>query len=322
MRIQIKNWYFLLCALLMVSAAGCDQASAILEYFQKDKSASEKPAAIPQAVQPAPQAQPAAQPKKKEAVMTADTLAKVGSWTITLAEFQERLDALKEAMPDYDVDVPENQKILLEELVRQQILVEDAQRSGAADQKEIREAVEEFRRTLIVQQAVENLTKDITVSDAEVQNFYEQNKPELIDPPQWHVREIIFDSKDKANAVLVEVLQGSDFAAAAQQYSVGETAAEGGDLGFVSDVPFPEMANSLLALEEGDVSSVFKGPEDKYYIIKLEEKKDGALIPLEEIKDAIVERLTFEKQQSAILDHIEALRQKIPVETKEGLLEK
>ena len=210
-------------------------------------------------------------------------------------------------------------KLVLETLVRQQLLVSEAEKVGLTNQKDIQAAVEEFRRTLIVQEIVKNLVRDIKVSDEEASAFYEAQKAVLVEPAQWHLCSIIADSQLKANELSTQLLQGADFAEIAKQNSIGDNAAQGGDLGFISEAPFPEMQNAVASLNAGEISSVFKGPQG-FYIVKVEEKKDGAPIPFEEIKKDIIENQLMLKQQQVILDYVEKLKGQTKVEIREDLL--
>ena len=121
----------------------------------------------------------------------------------------------------------------------------------------------------------------------------------------------------KVHAALVQA--GADFATVAKESSISDSASKGGDLGFVNDVPFQEMANAILALDVGDTSGVFKGPQG-YYIVKLTEKKGGKPLKFEDIKDDIKNNRLLAKQQQAILDHLDKLKKKIKVEINEDLL--
>jgi len=290
----------------IVSSLACDQVTAIKNKFLNSEKniASQAPATAVE---------------NKRNPMPENTLARVGNWSITADEFDERLKALKEVVPEYDTADPQARKLVLEELIRQQLLVVDAEKTGLAKQKDIVAAVDEFRRTLLVREVARKLTENIDVTEEEVQAFYEERKEQLVGPIDWRVREIVVETQLEANEILVEALKGAAFDELAKLYSLGKTAGDGGDLGFLTEEPFPEMVNMLLNLEEGDVSSVFEGPEG-FYIIKLEEKKGGETIPFEEIKDQIMQNRLLFKQQQAILDHIEKLRQSTKVEVKESLL--
>jgi len=294
-----------LFVILAVSLAGCDSIASVKEYF----SGSSKEQSV--AVTPAK--------KTVAAPMAANILARVGNWSITSEEFKERLVALKEVIPDYDITDLQARAMVLDELINQQILVLGAEKTGLARQKDIQAAVDEFRRTLIVREVAQQLTNNITISEEEAHAFYDENKDALIGPVQWHAREIVSPAKEQTISILGEILNGSDFAEMAKQHSSGKTAAEGGDLGFITQEPFPQMGNALLSLEEGDVSGVFKGPEG-YYIVKLEEKKGGEQLGFEEIKEDIIQSQTLLKQQQVILDHLNRLKSEIRVEINEQLL--
>jgi len=163
----------------------------------------------------------------------------------------------------------------LDELINQQLLVAGAEQSGLTNKKDIDAAVEEFRRTLIVREVAAEITEDIRGSEADAREFYDENKEEMVGPTEWRVREIVLDTKAKATELLTQILSGADFAEMARLNSIVATGSKGGDLGYITEEPFAEMGAALLPLEEGDVSSVFKGPEG-FYIVKLEEKRDGA----------------------------------------------
>jgi peptidyl-prolyl cis-trans isomerase C len=308
--------FFGVLAVLAVSLAGCDSIKSIAEYFKEPSK--EQPVVPEKKAVAAPAAE--VQPAPADSVpMAANILARVGNWSITAEEFKERLVALKEVIPDYDITNPQAKAMVLDELINQQILVLGAEKSGLAHQKDIQAAIDEFRRTLIVREVAQQLTGNITVSEEEARTFYDENKDALVGPSQWHVREIVFSTKEEATSILGEILNGADFAEMARQHSSGKTAAEGGDLGFITQEPFPQMGSALLSLEVGDVSGVFKGPEG-HYIVKLEEKKGGEQLSFEEVKEDIIQSQTLFKQQQVILDHLNRLKSEIKVEVNEQLL--
>lgn len=308
--------------LSVLAVSGCDKIAEFKkEYFS------------PRPKQAAPQATPA--PQAVETSATApNVLAKAGNWTITIEEFNERLARLKEAIPEYDINNPEAKKMVLEELVNQQLFVLDAEERGVAQQKEIAEALAELRRTLLVREVAGKLVAEVKATEQEAQDYYNQEKERLAEPVEWHVREIVANTEVGANEILAEILKGADFAQLAKDRSVSKSAAGGGDLGFLKPlsllggryngepgfVSFSQMETILQTLEPGKVSAVFKGPEG-FYIVKLEEKRGGQTKDFAEIKDEIITGLTLLKQQKAITDHLENLKQKTPIVINENLLQ-
>lgn len=304
---------FFVCVL-----AGCDK------LFPKPV-ANEKTAAdnSPSSVTPKPDAakvelSPAA--TASAPTLPQNVLVKVGNWTMTTAEFKERLAAVKEFIPDFNPKDKEAKKFVLDEIIKQQLLVEDAEKKGLGRNKDVLQAVEEFRRTLLVRELANQLTKDAQVTEPEAEEYYNQNKKEFVAPGEWHIREIMVDSEDEAKKLLVDVLQGGDFAQAAKDHSKAPSAAQGGDLGFVSQFEFPEMGDVVKVLNVGGVSSVVKGPKG-YYILKLEEKKGGEQKEFAEIKEEIKSGLLMLKQQQAVIEYLDKLRQNATVDVNEKLLE-
>ncbi|MDP8213449.1 MAG: peptidyl-prolyl cis-trans isomerase [Candidatus Zapsychrus exili] len=306
-----KNIGILCLCLLVMFVVGCDQIKAISEYFNKTNKEVEvsQDVVIPQELK-------AATP----AIIEANVLAAVGSWSITVEEFKERLAALKAAMPEFNIDSVEDKKAVLNEIINQQLLVLDAEQKDIDEEKDVLAAVDEFKKTILVRELIMRKTQEIAVTDEEIAAFYDERKDVLITSIELRVREIVVGSQEAANEILADILKGADFVKAATEKSIAQSAANGGDLGFIKEAPFAEMVNPLLALEKGGVSSVFKGPEG-FYIARLEDKKGGEQIPFEEIKADISQNLTAVKQQQMILDYINQLRAQIDININESLLE-
>lgn len=306
-----KIWMSLVLIVLGVSLSGCDQIKSLTDsFFKKKASPNAQVQAPPSSTSPAKTAQP----------LSGNVLARVGDWTITIEDFKERLTALKEVAPEYDMNNIEQNKMILEELVRQQLLVQDAERSGVANKKEIAQAVEEFRRTLLVREVAAKLAENITATEEEAKTYYDENTADFTEPAQWQLREIVVEKEEDAKQILLEIMNGADFGETAKAKSVAKSSWKKGDLGLVSTFSFPKMENAVAALEVGQVSNVFKGP-DGYYIVKLEDKKGGEQKAFADVKQDIINGLTMLKQQQAILNYLEQLRKNTVVEVNEKLLE-
>ncbi|MCK5580866.1 MAG: peptidyl-prolyl cis-trans isomerase [Candidatus Omnitrophica bacterium] len=310
-----------LCSLLTLQ--GCEKLSAFFNDFKDSWQApGEKEASVAPRQKPLSTIPPATTPikAKKNAPIAKNVLAKVGSWTITIEDFKERLNALKEVAPEYDINDVEQNKLILEELINQQLLVQEAEKIGLAQEKNIKLAVEEFRNTLFVREMAATIIQDVEVTDQEAENYYSQNVEAFTMPTEWRVREIMVATEDEAKAVVAELYQGADFIAKVKEKSKSKSAWQKGDLGFLSTFAFSEMANVVMSLEVGAVSGVFKGP-DGFYIVKLEEKKGGEQKAFEEIKEEIKNGLMMINQQQTILARLQELRAAAVIRINEKLLE-
>ncbi len=293
-----KKWVAVLAVVMVVSAiSGCDFINSFLNSNKDSKKTSTGTA------------EPATRPSSAKASAPAgDVLAQVGSWTLTTDQFNQRLKLLKEGLPNFDESKASNKEAVLNELVRQQLLVKDAEEAGIGAQKEIAEAVEDFRRTLLVQELANRLTKNVAATEKEAQVYFDKNKQMFVDPIQWKVSEIVVEDETAAKNILVQVLQGGSFADIAKAQYKGKSAAAGGALKPFDNgkAPFAAMQSAISSLDAGGTSPVFKGPQG-YYIVHVDDKRGGAAKAFKDIKDDLIAGLTLRKQQEAILAHIEQL---------------
>ena len=247
-----------------------------------------------------------------------DVLAKVGDWTLTTSEFDERIKGIKQVVKDFDENNIDSKKMVLEELIRQQLLVREAREEKIDQQKDVRAAVEDFENTLLVQDLVAKLTENIKATEQDAKEYYDANPDQFIKGVEKQVREIVVATENEAKDILVQSLQGADFAQMAKDRSKAKSAANGGDLGFVYRAPFEQMQKTLDTVNKGGVSSVFQGPEG-YYIVKVEDVRGGDKATFDEVKEELVKGLTIQKQQKAVLDKLAETSKKVDVQINADL---
>lgn len=322
---QPKFILFVVGACVILSLQGCDQISKFFDNFSSKKpTTTAKPQTPPSPVvepvkTPSPSPAPSAavpQPPAPQKEMPKNLLAKVGTWTLSLEEFRDRLNALKEVVKEYDIKNVEQNKLILEELIRQQLIVQDAEQQGIDKNKDIIQAVEEFRRTLLVREVATKLVEGIAATDQDAEDYYTQNQSEFIEPMEWRISQIVVDTEEEAKSILAQILQGGSFSEMVSTKSKKKAAK-----GFIKEFEFPKMADVVSALDVGGVSSVFKGPDGTCYIVKLEERKGGKPQPLAQIKEDLKKALTALKQQQAVLSYLDELRKKTTIEVNDKLLE-
>jgi len=288
--------FFVVFLAISLFCVGCDQIPFISDLFSKGKT---------------PEA-----PFKVEGTL----LIRVNNWGMSLEEFNERLTNLEQIIPEFKIESLDDKKALLDEFIRQQLLVQEAKRRGLDRNKEIMDASREFMNGLLVREIITEETENVNVSAKEIEDYYKIMKERFTEAAQYRIRQIIVDTETQANQILIDILRGSDFADMAKMYSKGDAASKGGDLGYITLSPeFTKFNIAVASLETGKVSSVFKGP-DGHYIIKLEGKKGGKKKSLSEAWDDIKAELTIIKQNQKIQDLSEKLRQRANIEIHDEFL--
>ena len=88
------------------------------------------------------------------------------------------------------------------------------------------------------------------------------------------------------------ITSGADFAEIAKKYSDDKTSgANGGDLGrFPRGTMVSEFEKALLKLKPGEISGPVKTPFG-YHLIRLDKRKEARTLPLEEVKDQVIQAI-------------------------------
>lgn len=141
-------------------------------------------------------------------------------------------------------------------------------------------------------------SKGITVPEAEVQKYYEQNKARYGQPQRRRVSHILREvpaqadqaSRDAAKAKAQEIAtrlktNPDQFAALAKEFSQDPGSADqGGDLGWISkDTLVPEVETEVFKIEPGKISDVIQSPFG-YHVIVVKEVQPASIKPLEQVR--------------------------------------
>ena len=252
-------------------------------------------------------------------------VAKVNNIAIGLDDLNDEIELynanVQSDRPESKITTKE-QKVnyLKNEIVRRTLLYQYALDKGLDRNEEVRRAVEKNKQDLMVVQNIKELTSNMDVTSKEVEDYYNTYKEQLKEPEECQIAEIVVSSDQEAREILIQLLQGADFATLAKSNSKSSSAKDGGDLGFIQkgkkSAQFDAVAFSG-SLDVGKVSNIFKTP-DGYNIIKLEAQRGGKQKPLSEMWDDIKRGLIFLKQQQAIDDLTGKLSRDAKIEVYEG----
>ena len=175
----------------------------------------------------------------------------------------------------------------------------------------------------------QQIGKEVEVTEADAQKFYDENKSEFEHPEQVKASHILFlvkanDSEEvaksqheKAKAALAKAkAKGADFSAVAKELSEEPGAKQsGGELGYFSkERMVPEFSEAAFALKSGQISEPVK-TQFGWHVIKLEDRKAAGVTPFEEVKEQVKAYLEGGKQRKAIEELINKLRGSAKIES-------
>ncbi|HXJ36479.1 MAG TPA: peptidyl-prolyl cis-trans isomerase [Candidatus Eisenbacteria bacterium] len=160
---------------------------------------------------------------------------------------------------------------------------------------------EELEKTVLLQQEMRGST--ITISDEDVETYYQQHKEEFATRSGVVVRDIFFGFKagmtqqdavrvvEQAKAVKQMADSGQSFEALARRYSEGPGADNGGLLGtFKKGEMSPMLERVAFSLRSGEVSEPVVTPNG-IHLLKVEGIQGGGPVPFDQVKDTIKQML-------------------------------
>jgi peptidyl-prolyl cis-trans isomerase C len=185
---------------------------------------------------------------------------------------------------------------------------------------------EDVTRKLSVQRMItDGIAPGISVSDEEVEDFYNENLERMQRPPEVHARHILITpassepdvleaARQEIEAILAEIRNGADFETVARERSQAPSAPEGGELGYFGRGQMvPPFEKAAFALEPGEVSDIVQ-TQFGYHIVKVEDRRGGETAPLDQATDSIRAYLTQQRLQSEVETLVTTLRDEGDVE--------
>lgn len=176
-----------------------------------------------------------------------------------------------------------------------------------------RAAVERDVRSHLLAEAV--VLKDVQITEAEMREFFEQNRQAFGTPEKVKASHILLETEEEAKALLARLRAGEDFAALAAEFSADPASAtQGGDLGFFSrEDMIPEFAEAAFALEVGQMSGVvpsFFG----YHLIRVTGREPAVEPEYEAVRDQVLTAVRQARAEELVSEWMWMLRLRAHIE--------
>lgn len=194
---------------------------------------------------------------------------------------------------------------------RDSIQLQDSDIQSYYDANQVMFVSEEQIAVDYINLSVQDLMKDISVSETQIREQYEQNLSSFVAAPERQAAHILIenDDADKIKVVSEKLASGAEFTDLAKEYSddLGSKD-QGGDLGFSSGDAFPkEFETALSTLKVGEVSAPVKTDAGTHFI-KLLAEKNTTPPSFEEQKVEIEEQIKRAEAELLFVAQLEKLR--------------
>ena len=314
-----------------------------------------------------------------------EIIARVNNSIVTRADLRKAREQLyAEAKQSQDQiageqDAKEHEKDMLRDLIDQQLLLQKAADLGISADTELVKRLDELRKqmhadsmedvekaaqsqgisfedfkqnmknNILTQRVIgQEVGGHITVTNQEIQQYYDQHKTEMQRPEQVRLSEILISTQTtpavkndkgetqlpetpstevvaqaqaKANQVYAMLKKGDKFDEVAKKFSNGPTAGIGGDLEYFKPGTLSkDLETQVFGLKAGDFTEPIRTNQG-FVILKVTEHQGGGVPQFKEVEPQIQEQLYLVKLQPALRDYLTKLREEAFIDIKPGYLD-
>lgn len=311
-----------------------------------------------------------------------EIIARVNNSIITRADLKRSTDEWKEAINragnQNPADLPKEQD-LLRDLIDQQLLLQKGNELGITADTDVVKRLDQIRQQMHAE-SMEDLEKaaqaqgvsfedfkqnlkngiitqkviqqevggHITITQQQIQQYYDQHKAELERPEQIRLSEILISTQKapavktekgktalpeptdpelvaaaqkKADSIYTQLQTGAKFADVAKSNSDGPTAQAGGDLEyFKRGVLSKELEDKVFALKAGEFTPPIRTNQG-WVILEVTEHQTAGVPPLKDVAMQIQERLYMQQMTPALRDYMTKLREDAYIDIKPGYID-
>jgi peptidyl-prolyl cis-trans isomerase C len=207
-------------------------------------------------------------------------------------------------------DTEDLRRAVREELVRREVLAQEAQKKGLDKKAEVQAQMELARQGVLIGAYLQDYARQNPVTDDLLRKEYDSIRTALGDK-EYRARHILVEKEDEAKAIIEKFKKGEKFEELAKQSKDPGSKERGGDLGWSNAASYVKpFADALTKLEKGQYTETPVKSDFGWHVILLEDSRALQAPDFESVKPQLAQRL----QQQQVEAHILSLRAKAKVD--------
>lgn len=305
---KISRLVLLFCALVSVALAGCGgdkavPADAVAVVDGEEIARSDYEALITQAKKSY---------KNQKREFPAAGSQEFQTLRNQAVQFLVQREQFEQEASSLDVEVTDKQVDARLEQIQKQYFGGDKKKydkqlkEQGLTEKQVRN---DIRAQIISEKIFEQVTREVKVTDKQIEEYYEKNKAQYSQPESREVRHILVKTKKQADDLYAQLQGGADFAALAKRFSEDTgSKANGGKLTISKGQTVAPFDQTAFLLKKNDISKPVK-TEFGYHIIQpLGDTKPAKVTPLKEVKASIKQQLQQTEKNEAMTKWVDELK--------------
>jgi peptidyl-prolyl cis-trans isomerase C len=215
---------------------------------------------------------------------------------------KEKVDEIFEQLPEKqksDFKGKRGKANFVDKMIEEEIIFQEATKLELQEEPEIEQKLEQAKRNiLITEYFTRQIIGKIEVSDEEIKKYYDEHPEEFLTRAIINAQHIFTTSRKKAEEWKRRLDEGENFAMIAREESEDDlTGPDGGNLGYFNPGGYVKFigkssiwSDAVNALEANEISDVIEFDKG-FSIVKVKGKRHESILPLNDVRDRIVERI-------------------------------
>jgi peptidyl-prolyl cis-trans isomerase C len=202
-----------------------------------------------------------------------------------------------------NVLTPDQRTQALDNLIRAQLVAQQAQKDGVDKNGDTAAMIELSRLNVLQQTMSERYLKDKKPTEQELRAEYETQVASL-PKLEYHARHILVATEPFATKVVASLEKGAKFEDEAKRESMDSSKDNGGDLGwFTPDRMVKPFADAVVSMKPGEYTHKPVQTQYGWHVIQLVETRDLAAPPFDQVRQRL-EQVVQAKKFKAYTDDL------------------
>lgn len=197
-------------------------------------------------------------------------------------------------------DSPELQNAVKEELIRREILAQEAKKKGLDKSAAIQGQIELAKQAVLIRAYLSEHVQAHPVSEAQLKAEYETIKAGL-GSTEYKARHILVEKEDEAKAIIAKLDKGEKIADLAKQSKDPGSKDKGGELGWsVPSSYVKPFADALTKLKKGEYTKAPIKSDFGYHVIQLDDSRPLTPPPFDQVKPQLQQRASQQQVETLV----------------------
>lgn len=197
-------------------------------------------------------------------------------------------------------DTPELKNAVKEELIRREILAQEAKKKGLDKKGNIQGQVELAKQAVLIRAYLSDYVQAHPISEAQLRAEYDVIKNNL-GSTEYKARHVLVEGEEEAKGIIAKLEKGEKFADLAKVSKDPGSKDKGGELGWSSPNAYVKPFGEALAkLKKGEYTKTPVKSDFGYHVIQLDDSRPATPPPFEQVKPQLQQRAAQQQVEQLV----------------------